>query len=83
MDAFAIIPENHFIPIISNLPAIGRVLCANRASLAAVWLILADEKGLRRRKDYKKRERKETEREKGRMKEKNERHEEVSRIQIG
>nr|KAF7406654.1 hypothetical protein H0235_014310 [Vespula pensylvanica] len=37
VDAFAIIPENHFIPIISNLPAIGRVLCANRASLAAAW----------------------------------------------
>lgn len=28
--------ENHFIPIISNLPAIGRVLCANQPNL--LWL---------------------------------------------
>lgn len=31
--------ENHFIPIISNLPAIGRVLCANQPTrVRLLWL---------------------------------------------
>lgn len=40
-----IIPENHFIPIISNLPTIGDVLCGHGASgldcCDGYWLVVA------------------------------------------